>query len=150
MAFILYCYPQFGGGKSNIAIAILVNFTFWFWPNYNEFLSSSTYIIENIDLKFLSFTLFVFKEWFLSYYLSTYFPIWTGCKLRYFYSIWLYCDNIVDEDGSSDDRKKRPRTAFTAAQIKALEQEFERNKYLSVSKRLQLSKHLKLTETQVS
>ena len=50
----------------------------------------------------------------------------------------------------SDDRKKRPRTAFTAAQIKALETEFEKNKYLSVSKRMQLSKQLKLTETQVN
>lgn len=49
-----------------------------------------------------------------------------------------------------EERKKRPRTAFTASQIKALEQEFEKNKYLSVSKRLQLSKQLKLTETQVS
>lgn len=51
--------------------------------------------------------------------------------------------------GSADDRKKRPRTAFTAAQIKALESEFEKNKYLSVSKRMQLSKQLKLTETQI-
>lgn len=51
---------------------------------------------------------------------------------------------------SDDDRKKRPRTAFTAAQIKSLEAEFERNKYLSVAKRLQLSKNLKLTETQVN
>ena len=50
---------------------------------------------------------------------------------------------------AADDRKKRPRTAFTAAQIKALESEFEKNKYLSVSKRMQLSKQLKLTETQV-
>ncbi|XP_011310211.1 homeobox protein MSH-D-like [Fopius arisanus] len=50
---------------------------------------------------------------------------------------------------SDDDRKKRPRTAFTAAQIKSLESEFERNKYLSVAKRLQLSKSLKLTETQI-
>jgi BarH-like protein len=48
-----------------------------------------------------------------------------------------------------DERKKRPRTAFTAAQIKSLEAEFEKNKYLSVAKRLQLSKNLKLTETQV-
>ncbi|XP_014212725.1 homeobox protein ceh-30-like [Copidosoma floridanum] len=50
---------------------------------------------------------------------------------------------------SDDERKKRPRTAFTAAQIKSLEAEFERNKYLSVAKRLQLSKALKLTETQI-
>ena len=54
-----------------------------------------------------------------------------------------------EDDEASDDRKKRPRTAFTAAQIKALESEFERNKYLSVSKRMQLSKQLRLTETQV-
>ncbi|XP_043288258.1 homeobox protein MSH-D-like isoform X2 [Venturia canescens] len=50
---------------------------------------------------------------------------------------------------SDEDRKKRPRTAFTASQIKSLEAEFERNKYLSVAKRLQLSKSLKLTETQI-
>ncbi|OXU23818.1 hypothetical protein TSAR_011962 [Trichomalopsis sarcophagae] len=50
---------------------------------------------------------------------------------------------------SDEERKKRPRTAFTAAQIKSLEAEFERNKYLSVAKRLQLSKALKLTETQI-
>ena len=57
---------------------------------------------------------------------------------------------LAGEEGEGgDDRKKRPRTAFTAAQIKALESEFERNKYLSVSKRMQLSKQLKLTETQV-
>ena len=55
-----------------------------------------------------------------------------------------------DQSMSNEDRKKRPRTAFTAAQIKALENEFEKNKYLSVSKRMQLSKQLKLTETQVS
>jgi BarH-like protein len=61
----------------------------------------------------------------------------------------------VDNNSSSssscgpDERKKRPRTAFTAAQIKSLEAEFEKNKYLSVAKRLQLSKSLKLTETQV-
>ncbi|KAF5280471.1 hypothetical protein FQR65_LT03280 [Abscondita terminalis] len=50
---------------------------------------------------------------------------------------------------SDDDRKKRPRTAFTASQIKSLEAEFEKNKYLSVAKRSQLSKNLKLTETQI-
>lgn len=62
--------------------------------------------------------------------------------------------SFVAEDpeshSSQEERKKRPRTAFTASQIKALETEFEKNKYLSVSKRMQLSKNLKLTETQVS
>ncbi|KAF2893878.1 hypothetical protein ILUMI_12296 [Ignelater luminosus] len=47
------------------------------------------------------------------------------------------------------NEKKRPRTAFTASQIKSLEAEFEKNKYLSVAKRSQLSKNLKLTETQI-
>lgn len=48
-----------------------------------------------------------------------------------------------------DDRKKRPRTAFSAAQIKTLETEFERGKYLSVAKRTALAKSLNLTETQI-
>ncbi|XP_075166410.1 lateral muscles scarcer [Haematobia irritans] len=54
-----------------------------------------------------------------------------------------------DDHGSNDDRKKRPRTAFSASQIKALETEFERGKYLSVAKRTALAKQLHLTETQI-
>ncbi|XP_017073191.1 ventral anterior homeobox 1 [Drosophila eugracilis] len=54
-----------------------------------------------------------------------------------------------DGNGLGDDRKKRPRTAFSAAQIKALETEFERGKYLSVAKRTALAKQLQLTETQI-
>lgn len=61
----------------------------------------------------------------------------------------MYACVAGKEGCSQEDRKKRPRTAFTAAQIKSLESEFERSKYLSVSKRLQLSKALMLTETQV-
>ena len=45
--------------------------------------------------------------------------------------------------------KKRPRTAFTPDQVKKLEAEFQASKYLSVGKRLELSRCLKLTETQV-
>ncbi|CAO1352872.1 unnamed protein product [Diamesa serratosioi] len=58
---------------------------------------------------------------------------------------------VLSNDGTnnSDDRKKRPRTAFSAAQIKALETEFERGKYLSVAKRTSLAKTLHLTETQI-
>lgn len=58
--------------------------------------------------------------------------------------------NIFLDIKNEEERKKRPRTAFTAAQIKSLEAEFEKNKYLSVAKRCQLSKSLKLTETQVN
>ncbi|XP_022225064.2 ventral anterior homeobox 2 [Drosophila obscura] len=59
--------------------------------------------------------------------------------------------DIASDDGNAlgDDRKKRPRTAFSAAQIKALETEFERGKYLSVAKRTALAKQLQLTETQI-
>ncbi|CAG9859836.1 unnamed protein product, partial [Phyllotreta striolata] len=61
-----------------------------------------------------------------------------------------YLEDGTSSDSKSDEeRKKRPRTAFTASQIKSLEAEFERNKYLSVAKRCQLSKTLKLTETQI-
>ncbi|EDW02676.1 ventral anterior homeobox 2 [Drosophila grimshawi] len=57
---------------------------------------------------------------------------------------------LASDDGSAhEDRKKRPRTAFSAAQIKALETEFERGKYLSVAKRTALAKQLQLTETQI-
>ncbi|KAI8038363.1 ventral anterior homeobox 1 isoform X1 [Drosophila gunungcola] len=59
--------------------------------------------------------------------------------------------DLGSDDGNAlgDDRKKRPRTAFSAAQIKALETEFERGKYLSVAKRTALAKQLQLTETQI-
>lgn len=57
------------------------------------------------------------------------------------------CNNSISVQ--NDDRKKRPRTAFSASQIKALETEFERGKYLSVAKRTALAKQLRLTETQV-
>ncbi|XP_073971950.1 homeobox protein HMX3-like [Rhodnius prolixus] len=58
-------------------------------------------------------------------------------------------DQQTTEERADQERKKRPRTAFTSAQIKALEAEFEANKYLSVAKRGQLSRSLKLTETQI-
>ncbi|XP_035786800.1 ventral anterior homeobox 1-like [Anopheles albimanus] len=64
------------------------------------------------------------------------------------------CSEVASESSNgglttTDDRKKRPRTAFSAAQIKALETEFERGKYLSVAKRTALAKQLHLTETQI-
>lgn len=49
-----------------------------------------------------------------------------------------------------DDGKKRPRTAFSAEQVRSLEQEFQRSKYLSVSKRTEMSRQLGLTEQQVT
>lgn len=61
---------------------------------------------------------------------------------------------MLKQDGNhkgmpSSELKKRPRTAFTNEQIKVLEGEFQRSKYLSVARRMELSKSLKLTETQI-
>ncbi|KOB69411.1 BarH-like 1 homeobox protein, partial [Operophtera brumata] len=50
--------------------------------------------------------------------------------------------------GSSSSRGKRARTAFSAQQIKSLESEFEKNRYLSVAARGRLARQLRLTETQ--
>lgn len=57
-------------------------------------------------------------------------------------------DNTLDRRPRSE-LKKRPRTAFTNEQIKALESDFQRSKYISVARRMELSKSLKLTETQI-
>ena len=57
-------------------------------------------------------------------------------------------DNTLERRPSSE-LKKRPRTAFTNEQIKTLESEFQRSKYLSVARRMELSKSLKLTEMQI-
>lgn len=48
---------------------------------------------------------------------------------------------------SGIDRK--PRQAYSQSQLEELEREFKNDKYLSVSKRLELSKKLNLTEVQI-
>lgn len=48
---------------------------------------------------------------------------------------------------SGIDRK--PRQAYSQVQLSKLESEFKQDKYLSVSKRLELSKSLNLTEVQI-
>ncbi|XP_045526942.1 barH-like 2 homeobox protein isoform X2 [Pieris brassicae] len=50
---------------------------------------------------------------------------------------------------SCSTRGKRARTAFSAQQIKSLEAEFEKNRYLSVAARGRLARQLRLTETQI-
>nr|XP_029729853.1 segmentation polarity homeobox protein engrailed-like [Aedes albopictus] len=44
---------------------------------------------------------------------------------------------------------RKPRQAYSAKQLERLEMEFKQDKYLSVSKRLELSKCLNLTEVQI-
>lgn len=48
---------------------------------------------------------------------------------------------------SGIDRK--PRQAYSVKQLEKLENEFKQDKYLSVSKRIELSKILNLTEVQI-
>lgn len=44
---------------------------------------------------------------------------------------------------------RKPRQAYSANQLEKLENEFKQDKYLSVSKRMELSKCLNLTEVQI-
>lgn len=44
---------------------------------------------------------------------------------------------------------RKPRQAYSAKQLERLENEFKHDKYLSVSKRMELSKCLSLTEVQI-
>lgn len=44
---------------------------------------------------------------------------------------------------------RKPRQAYSAKQLERLESEFKQDKYLSVSKRMELSKTLNLSEVQV-
>lgn len=67
--------------------------------------------------------------------------------------VFIGSSSQVQTNGSdrqpAPDLKKRPRTAFTNEQIKVLESEFQKSKYLSVVRRMELSKSLSLTETQI-
>ncbi|GBP37229.1 BarH-like 1 homeobox protein [Eumeta japonica] len=58
-------------------------------------------------------------------------------------------DRVGVNPTSSSSRGKRARTAFSAQQIKSLEAEFEKNRYLSVAARGRLARQLRLTETQI-
>lgn len=51
--------------------------------------------------------------------------------------------------GSSVNRKKRSRAAFSHAQVFELERRFAQQRYLSGPERSELAKNLRLTETQV-
>ncbi|OWR47526.1 hypothetical protein KGM_206757 [Danaus plexippus plexippus] len=60
-----------------------------------------------------------------------------------------FADARADYQTGSCSRGKRARTAFSAQQIKSLEAEFEKNRYLSVAARGRLARQLRLTETQI-
>ena len=59
----------------------------------------------------------------------------------------IYC--FLGKEEFINIQRKRPRTAFSQDQVRSLENEFARNKYLTVGRRVELSKELGLTENQV-
>ncbi|CAG4992519.1 unnamed protein product [Parnassius apollo] len=60
---------------------------------------------------------------------------------------------FLDDKSSRRTRRagpeRKPRQAYSAKQLERLEAEFKLDKYLSVSKRMELSKALALTEVQI-
>ncbi|PVD36020.1 hypothetical protein C0Q70_02990 [Pomacea canaliculata] len=68
----------------------------------------------------------------------------------------LYQRHLMIEAQKSSARRQRrvvvdrkPRQAYSSTQLERLEEEFKKDRYLSVSKRVELSKDLSLTETQI-
>ncbi|KAI3380870.1 hypothetical protein SNEBB_002390 [Seison nebaliae] len=77
---------------------------------------------------------------------------------------WVYCTRYSDrpsagprirriksksEERTKYSQSKRPRTAFTAQQLKYLRDEFDKSKYLTGERRMSLAKKLNLHETQI-
>ncbi|CAG9795195.1 unnamed protein product [Diatraea saccharalis] len=65
----------------------------------------------------------------------------------------LPSNDLVDDKSNRRPRRvgpeRKPRQAYSAKQLERLEAEFKLDKYLSVSKRMELSKALGLTEVQI-
>ncbi|KAJ8926124.1 hypothetical protein NQ315_009981 [Exocentrus adspersus] len=73
---------------------------------------------------------------------------------------WVYCTRYSDRPSSgprsrrikkskSSPEDKRPRTAFSSAQLQRLKNEFNENRYLTERRRQQLSSELGLNEAQI-
>lgn len=64
-------------------------------------------------------------------------------------------DRLIADSKSSTKRSRKegidrkPRQAYSAKQLEKLESEFKQDQYLSVNKRMELSKVLNLTEAQI-
>ncbi|XP_055643127.1 segmentation polarity homeobox protein engrailed [Toxorhynchites rutilus septentrionalis] len=75
---------------------------------------------------------------------------------------WVYCTRYSDRPSSgpryrrtkppkekAESEEKRPRTAFTTAQLQRLKNEFNENRYLTEKRRQALSAELNLNESQI-
>ncbi|XP_063706122.1 homeobox protein MSX-2-like [Culicoides brevitarsis] len=73
---------------------------------------------------------------------------------QHFLSFGYHGSGLTHKPVSSKRTRKpgidrKPRQAYSAKQLERLENEFKNDKYLSVSKRMELSKMLNLTEVQI-
>ncbi|XP_039485394.1 homeobox protein MSH-D [Drosophila santomea] len=66
-----------------------------------------------------------------------------------FHSYIINSTNFQEKQMRKKFTDRKPRQAYSASQLERLENEFHLDKYLSVSKRVELSKSLSLTEVQV-
>lgn len=73
--------------------------------------------------------------------------------MSYFFTLNTGTANSIKSVNNKRSRKpgidRKPRQAYSAKQLERLENEFKQDKYLSVSKRMELSKLLNLTEVQI-
>ncbi|RWS31180.1 BarH-like 1 homeobox protein [Leptotrombidium deliense] len=67
------------------------------------------------------------------------------CELQNDFTFVLFAETEKEEK----EKTRRRRTSFSSHQIRVLENEFDANKYLSVGRRIHLSKALNLTEVQI-
>lgn len=67
--------------------------------------------------------------------------------------LYIFCVQLGPKLLGKRSRKpgidRKPRQAYSVKQLEKLENEFKQDKYLSVSKRMELSKTLNLTEVQI-
>lgn len=61
----------------------------------------------------------------------------------------MMCDLDDDDNDSDTSHSKRPRTAFTSAQLNRLKNEFDKCRYLTGEKRQYLANELRLNESQI-
>ncbi|XP_043948522.1 homeobox protein ceh-19 isoform X6 [Drosophila biarmipes] len=105
----------------------------------------------------MTYTKAVVKEWTTSnLFIKTNIEIYNFSKILFQMKrtqyLSPYMTNAINFRGKQLRKQftdRKPRQAYNASQLEKLEKEFNVNKYLSVGKRVELSKSLSLTEVQI-